>query len=144
MTDTQPTLVDFNTLCTVNIIGITEEELENTFQYAYPDQYTKILYEDGKAIVTCRCHWTAEYFYVDHKHRLDLAWHVEEGQMIDPATIPIYISNPVEEGYDEYEQEENEYEYAIDRNDPDLCQNCHLDYIYKFELCEHCNYMNKR
>ena len=151
MTEAKTTLIDFNTICTVNIIGITEEELENMFQYTYPDQFTKILYEDGKAIVTCPCHWTAMYFYLDHKHHVNIAWHVEEGQMIDPATIPIYISNPQDpdevdesyicnepEGYEEQEDDDcrNEYDH------PDICPTCRQDYIDYRGRCQCCTEMH--
>jgi hypothetical protein len=158
MTNTQPTLIDFKSIRTVNIIGITEEKLEEIFQCAYQGQYTKILYEDGKAIVTCCDHWTAVYFYLDHKsvypdhkHDLDVAFHVEEGQLIDPATIPIYISDPVgpdevvepkdyaePKDYDEPDEDDDRTMYEH----PDLCQVCHRDYIDYRGRCEYCRDMH--
>ncbi len=158
MTDTQPTLIDFKSIRTVNIIGITEEKLEEIFQHAYRGQYTKILYEDGKAIVTCCDHWTAVYFYLNHKsvypdakYDLNVAFHVEEGQLIDPATIPIYISDPLDpDEIDESEvystpEDYNEPDEDDDRNEyehPDLCQVCHRDYIDYRGRCEYCMDMN--
>ncbi len=158
MTDTQPTLIDFKSIRTVNIIGITEEKLEEIFQCAYQGQYTKILYETGKAIVTCCDHWTAVYFYLNHKsvypdhiHDLDVAFHVEEGQLIDPATIPNYISDPlgpdeidVSEDYitpEDYDEPDEDDDRAMYEH-PDLCQVCHRDYIDYRGRCEYCRDMN--
>ena len=149
MTEATPTLVDFNTICTVNIVGITEKKLDDLFLYAYPDQFTKILYENGNAIVTCPCHWKAIYFYMDYKDTVNIAWHIEDGQTIDPTTIPLYISDPIREGdeseheeeqeeYEEYEEEEHEDRY----DHPDLCPTCSQDYIDYRGRCENCRDIN--
>lgn len=147
MSDTTSTLIDFNTIYTLNIVGITEADLENLFQYAYPDQFTKILYEDGKAIVTCPCHWKALYFYMDYKDSVNIAWHIEDGQMIDSTTIPLYISDPIREGdeseheeeYKEREEYEEEEEYDDRYGHNDLCEMCHADYTDYRGQCEHCD-----
>ena len=150
MTEATPTLIDFNTICTVNIVGITEAELEHLFQYAYPEQFTKILYDNGNAIITCSCHWTALYFYLDYNHHVNIAWHEEDGQTIDPTTIPVYISNPEEDGDESENKEEyHEREEYDDREDyddryghDDLCRVCGQEYV-DYSRCEHCDDMNR-
>jgi hypothetical protein len=72
-------IVPFYSLTKLNLVGVTEEDIETLFYHEDPVAIPRILYEDGVAIVHCLTHEVAASLYEFLLlKRYDVAWHLDE------------------------------------------------------------------
>ena len=72
-------IVPFSSIKKLNLVGVTEEDIEYLFYHEDPVSIPRIFYEDGAAIVHCLTHRVALSLYEFLLlKRYDVAWHLEE------------------------------------------------------------------
>ena len=145
MTEQRETLIPFQSLHVLIMSNVTESDIESLFRYDLPEDYPRILFENGFATIYCRNHRTAYNLKNIYGDLYTIDWALEEGQRLDPTTIPVeeYETQQRQTVREEQEvQDEEEYDEYDEEEHPDMCQQCHRDYVDYRGRCEYCRDMN--
>ena len=150
------TLVPYTSLCRVSITPISDLEVDERFRHLHRPSYPRILWENNLCVVTCASHDIALTFMDTFRRSpgQELDWYLDEGEGIDPATLP----HPYTLTYEEEGQGGEEWgdegwgEEGWGGDEPtgddcedhhDLCPHCNTDYIDPWGRCEFCREMHR-
>jgi hypothetical protein len=135
MSEATPKMVPYTSLSRVLITPISEQEVDERFRHAHQPYYPRILCENNFCVVMCASHEIALTFMDTFRYNPGqiVDWYLEEGEEIDPSTLPPWLTSA--EAEDELESFSDEEE-----DHPDLCQFCMRDYVDSWGRCESCDY----
>ncbi len=131
-------MIPYTSLCRVLITPMPELEVDERFRHVHRPSYPRILWENDFCVVTCASHETALMFMHTFRRNpgQEMLWYLEDGEEIDPATLPPGLARAATE--DELESfPDEDYE---EEDHPDLCSFCRRDYVNPWGRCESCDY----
>lgn len=147
------TMIPYTSLCRVLITPISEREVDERFRHIHRPAYPRIQWENDFCVVTCASHDIAIMFMYSFRRNpgQEMQWYLEDGEEIDPATLPPGVARAVaraeEEGVDSEDtialaEEGDDEEYAYNGEEEldylDLCDICNTDYLNPWGNCQHC------